>query len=225
MARLELWYPVKPYSVNQPFGANLPCVENFGTPAQNIIMGADNATCPVGYDKLYPHFGMSGHNGIDLMAGEQPVYAACDGVVVEMQTVPARGFGLGILTNEPVDLDGFGTHYVKLRYWHLKYFIVEVGDVVKIGQQIGVSNNTGYSSANHLHFEGQPMDKDSGGHPILVFPVDPSDRTDVIGSAIDMAPYWSKYYATDHSLVMALLNGEVTVLKLLITALKKILGV
>ncbi len=222
--RLELWYPVKPYSVNQKFGDNLPCVKDFGLPTQEVVMG-DSTTCPIGYDKLYPHFGMNGHNGIDLFAGEQPVYSACDGIVVEKQEVPARGLGLGILTNDPVDLDGFGTHYVKLRYWHLKSFSVEVGESVVIGQQIGVSDNTGYSSGDHLHFEGQPMDKDSGGHPIMVFPVDPIDRTDVIAGAIDMAPYWSKYYATDHSLVMALLKGEITVLTLLVTALKRLLGV
>lgn len=220
--RLELWYPVKSYSVNQEFGANSPCVKDFGLPTQQVVMG-DN-TCPPEYDKLYQHFGMSGHNGIDIYAGEQPVYAACDGVVIEKQVVPARGLGLGILTNEAVYLDRFGTHYVKLRYWHLKSFNVEVGDSVKIGQQIGVTDSTGYSSGNHLHFEGQPMDKDSGGHPILAFPGSSGGRSDVIAGAIDMAPYWSKYYATDHDLVISLLKGQVGILKLLITALRKLLG-
>ena len=155
MARLSLYIPVKPLHFNQHFGDNIPCVKDFGLPTQQIVDGSDNNTCPVGYDKLYAHFGMSGHNGTDLMAGEQNVYAACDGVVIEKQTVPARGLGLGILTNEPVEID-CGTHFAKLRYWHLKTMYVEVGQSVKAGDLIGVSDNTGYSSADHSALRARP---------------------------------------------------------------------
>ncbi len=192
MARLSLYIPVKPLHINQHFGDNIPCVRNFGTPQQQITDGADNSTCPTGYDKLYSHFGMSGHNGTDLMAGEQNVYAAQDGTVIEKQTAPARGLGLGILTDTPVDLDGgIGTHFMKIRYWHLKTMYVEVGQHVKAGDIIGVSDNTGYSSADHLHFEGQPMDKDAGGHPYLTMPAGN------IAGAIDIEPYFNGTYAQD----------------------------
>lgn len=50
----ELYYPVKPFSVNQPFGANA--------------------------NAFYAQQGMKGHNGLDLFAKHgQPVYAACGG--------------------------------------------------------------------------------------------------------------------------------------------------
>ena len=40
-------------------------------------------------------------------------------------------------------------------YWHLQKdgTMVNVGDSVKTGQQIGLSGNTGYSAFPHLHFE------------------------------------------------------------------------
>lgn len=190
--QLRLYYPVRPHHVNQHFGDNYPCVKDFGGSSQTVVMGDDKYTCPTGFDKLYQHFGMSGHNGTDLQAGEQYVYAAADGVVVEKQTVPARGLGVGILTNEQYDLGTYGTHYIKLRYWHLKSFNCEVGDSITAGQLIGITDNTGYSSGNHLHFEGQPMDKDEGGHPKLAFP---EDTKGSIAGAIDVEPYFVGIYA------------------------------
>ena len=45
-------------------------------------------------------------------------------------------------------------------YWHLQKdgTMVNVGDSVKTGQQIGLSGNTGYSAFPHLHFEVQGYD-------------------------------------------------------------------
>lgn len=187
--RPRVYYPVRPYHVNQHFGDNLPCVKDFGLPTQSVVTGDDNLTCPLGYDKLYQHWNMGGHNGTDLQAEEQNVYAAMDGIVVEKQTVPARGLGVGILTNEQYDLGAMGTHYLKIRYWHLKSFNCEVGDRITVGDVIGVSDTTGYSSGNHLHFEGQPMDKDAGGHPFLANPLGS------ICGAIDLEPYFTGIYA------------------------------
>jgi len=187
--RLRLYFPIRPFVVNQNWGDNLPCVKDFGLPTQSVVTGADNNSCPVGYDKLYPHFGMAGHNGTDLKAGEQNIYAACDGVVIEKQLVPARGLGVGILTNEQYEFGSYGTHFIKIRYWHLKSIAVDVGDLIKAGDFIGVTDNTGYSSGNHLHFEGQLMDKDAGGHPFVVYPMGS------IAGTIDVAPYFIGLYA------------------------------
>lgn len=189
----QIFYPVKPFSINQHFGDNAPCVKDFGLATQDIeipLIGPNGQVCPLGYEKLYPKFGMKGHNGTDLHCGEQPVYASMDGVVVEKQSVPARGLGLGVLSLEPYTFtEGF--YYLKLRYWHLKSFSVEVGDTVKVGDQIGVTDNTGFSSGNHLHFEGQLMDKDSGGHPVLV------QLNNGYANAINIEPYFNGKYASD----------------------------
>jgi murein DD-endopeptidase MepM/ murein hydrolase activator NlpD len=49
-------------------------------------------------------------------------------------------------------------------YWHLQKggTMVNIGDPVKTGQQIGLSGNTGYSAFPHLHFEVQGYD--AAGH-------------------------------------------------------------
>ncbi len=212
--RLRLYDPVTPFHINQNFGDNLPCVKDFGLSTQVVVTGADNFTCPVGYDKLYQHWGMSGHNGADLKAGEQPCYAACDGVVIEKQTVPARGLGIGILTNEPVALDSFGVHFAKVRYWHFKSFNVEVGDSVKVGDLIGTTDTTGYSSADHLHFELQPMDKDAGGHPNLALP------QGNIAGAIDPIPFMVGVFAGSVAQDITLTQGLINLLQKWVGLLK-----
>lgn len=213
--KLSLYYPVKPFYFAQHFGDNIPCVKDFGLPTQTIVDGEDNKTCPVGYDKLYQKFGMSGHNGSDLHAEVQNVYAACGGTVIEKQTVPARGLGLGILTDTPVEIAPGVEHYMKIRYWHLKSFFKEVGDHVDAGDLIGISNNTGYSSGNHLHFEGQPMDKDAGGHPFLTYP------NNGIGAAVDLEPFFTGEYAEDIPKLISINTQLVVLLQKIINLLKK----
>lgn len=209
MPRLKLTWPVRPFKINQHFAENYPCVRDFGLPTQNIVMGGAN-TCPPGYDKLYPHFDMAGHNGTDLAAGRQPVYAAAAGTVIEQQLVESRGLGLGIVTDEPVDLD-CGTFHAKLRYWHLASFSVKVGDYVTQGQQIGVSDNTGYSSGNHLHFELQPMTKTKSGKYILAYP----DGN--IAGAVSAEPYFMTPQEAK--------EAQISVLEQLILAFKTKLGI
>ena len=50
--RLKLYYPVKPYRVNQRFGANEACVRDFGGPNQRVVDKV-HGVCPAGYDELY----------------------------------------------------------------------------------------------------------------------------------------------------------------------------
>lgn len=201
--------------MNQHFGDNIPCVQNFGLPNQLIVSGRDNVTCPSGFDKLYSHFGMSGHNGTDLQAGEQNCNAALEGQVIEKQIVPARGFGVGVLSNIQYDLGEFGTHFLKLRYWHFKSFNVEVGDSVDVGHLLGVTNSTGYSGGNHLHFEGQPMDKDAGGHPMLL------QLPGMIANAIDIEPFFIGQFADTIPQQITLNKRLIPVLQAMIELLKK----
>lgn len=210
--RLSLYSPCKPFAINQHFAANQPCVRNFGEPNQQVIDSYQDGTCPAGSDKLYPHFGMAGHNGTDLKAGEQEVRAATSGTVVEIQKALARGLGVGILTDEKVEVDGYGSHYIKLRYWHLKTILVQAGQKVSEGDLIGISDNTGYSSGNHVHFEGQPMTKDAGGHPSVVY------LPGNIAGAINIEPHFNGKYAADVAKHISLLKQLVLTLQKLIAA-------
>lgn len=212
---LKLYYPLRPFYINQRFAENKPCVRHFGEYNQQVIDSNPDGTCPVEASKLYPHFMMRGHNGTDLKAGQQNVYAATEGIVIEKQMVPARGLGLGILTTSQYDFGTYGTHFIKLRYWHLKSMYCEVGDKIEVGQVIGISDNTGFSSANHLHFEGQLYDKDAGGHPKLFLP------SDAIAGAIDIEPYFNGQYADIYPQLQSKLTALIPLLYKLIEYLKR----
>ena len=42
-------------------------------------------------------------------------------------------------------------------YWHLQSFNVKVGNEVKVGDVLGISNNTGMSTGPHLHWGIKPL--------------------------------------------------------------------
>lgn len=210
----SIYYPVRPFALNQKFGDNQACVANYGKANQSVVSELSNGTCPIGYVKLYPLLGMKGHDGNDLRAGVQNVYAAMDGVVIEQQNNARFGLGLGIVSNAPLDLGVHGTHYLKLRYWHLQSFYVHAGDTVKAGDLIGVSDNTGFSAGNHLHFEGDPMYKDAHGNYIL------SEPNNGYGGAIDTAQWFNGTYADAIKQENIILIKLIGVLTNLINALK-----
>lgn len=163
MANPSLYYPVKPKALNQAFGAN-----------------------PEYYQS---HFGLKGHDGLDLFAAHgTPVYAAHDGEAIYLKD--AHG-GEGIY----LYADGFLTEY-----WHL------IGDTdtkfplpvpfdsgyhkIQAGDLIGFSDNTGApfeSSGDHLHFglaftdaQNQAINSDNGYHGF-----------------VDPTPYFNGLFAQD----------------------------
>jgi murein DD-endopeptidase MepM/ murein hydrolase activator NlpD len=84
------------------------------------------------------------HTGADLggPAGT-PIYAPADGVVVDAGLLDVRGY-MTILDH------GWGVY---TGYWHQSSILVEPGESVTRGQQIGTIGNTGLSTAAHLHWE------------------------------------------------------------------------
>lgn len=217
MDKFRAYYPVRPHFVNQKWSENLPCVKNFGESNQIIVTGKDDKTCPVGYEKLYPLLGMKGHNGTDLRAGIQTVYAAHAGTVLETQKVPARGLGVGLLSDEKYDLEEYGEHYVQTRYWHLQSIAVEVGQKIEVGDILGVTDSTGYSSGNHLHLELRLMDKDNGGHPVVFH----RDHLNMINGSIDMEPYFTGVYADEYAKAISWNVRLISLLQTIINLLKK----
>lgn len=94
-------------------------------------------------------FGKSLHNGFDLASVEQDaVTASNDGVVL-------FAGDLGIYGTTIVLEHGMG---LSTLYGHLSSVAVNTGDMIKRGQEIGRTGETGLAGGDHLHFEVRLFD-------------------------------------------------------------------
>ena len=83
------------------------------------------------------------HFGVDLQASEKTdIYAVNDGKIVA--TLNLSNYGKTVIIDHGLDIFSL--------YLHLDEFKVAEGDMVKRGQLIGLSGDTGYVTAPHLHF-------------------------------------------------------------------------
>lgn len=136
MEKLKLYYPVKPYVLNQGFGLCLATVCDF-----------------------YKSLGLKGHNGEDMYAPDGTIVRAShDGVVTFAGEDGAGGLGVVIRTHNKFAY-GQTEAYYKTIYWHLKKdsIVVKVGQSVVVGDVVGLADNTGVSSGSHLHFGLKPV--------------------------------------------------------------------
>lgn len=108
-----------------------------------------------GNPAVYAQFGLKGHNGLDYRTkladtptGKRNVRAPYWGTVLEAGDEGKAGYGkyLRLTLSD-------GSQVV---LGHLDSFKVKVGDSVAPGDVIAVSDNTGFSSAAHLHFGYRP---------------------------------------------------------------------
>ncbi len=165
--KLQNSYPVYPYWVNQKYGNVAP---------------------------LYTSMGLLGHDGQDLLAGEQICYAANEGVVTEKSLDYNRGLGVYVTTDQKYDVGLDQPYNVALVYWHFKQDDVNVGDRIKVGDRLGITDNTGASSGNHLHFAVQPRKVDASGALVIAFP------NNGYRGFIDPEPFWNNTYADGHTI-------------------------
>jgi murein DD-endopeptidase MepM/ murein hydrolase activator NlpD len=85
------------------------------------------------------------HHGIDLnLKMGEPVYAVFDGIV-RISGFHQYGFGNYVVVRHKNGLETL--------YAHLSALKVEIGQVIKAGQLIGLGGSTGWSTGPHLHFE------------------------------------------------------------------------
>jgi len=127
------------------------------------------------------------HNGLDMVAADGvPVYASHDGRVTFAGYDGGGGLGVVIRTNEPVTFKDGTEAYAKSLYWHLKKesLLVTGGQDVKAGQQIGMADNTGFSTGSHLHYGLKPIAK--GENDWTWYNI---DQDNGLGGAIDPKPY------------------------------------
>lgn len=107
-----------------------------------------------GYGSRFSHSGLEAF-AVDFdMPEGTPVHAARAGVVARVEESNSIGCwrdGCGRYANYVVILHDDGTTG---EYYHLQQdgALVEVGDIVARGQNIGLSGNTGHTTMPHLHF-------------------------------------------------------------------------
>lgn len=123
------------------------------------------------------------HRGVDYGVPEgTPVYAPADGIVVSYFN-PSGSFGTAVCLNH------VGTPWYSL-YAHLSSKVVNVGQMVKAGDLLGYSGNTGVSSGPHLHWQvclssnfptdiSQSADPLSFYHPEDDLPMRPEERAEI----------------------------------------------
>jgi murein DD-endopeptidase MepM/ murein hydrolase activator NlpD len=109
------------------------------------LAGTLTVTAPFGQRRAYNDGPVdSFHAGLDLRAARgTPVLAAAAGRVVLATRLQVRG-------NCIIIDHGMGVYTM---YAHLSAFRVAQGATVKAGQVLGLSGNTGLSTAAHLHWE------------------------------------------------------------------------
>lgn len=201
METLRLYWPVKPFSINQVFGAN-----------------------PDYYAKFHDSFGnpLKGHNGLDLRAAHgTPVYAACDGLV-HYEKDDHGGEGMVIRTGRFAYKGGTATFNVI--HWHL------IGDTdplfpspvpldghsyaVTAGDLIGYTDNTGApfeSLGDHLHMGVIPFD-DTGKF---------IDQQNGFDGRIDPTTFFTGIYAQDVTGLISYYTALVEALQKLLALIKK----
>ena len=110
----------------------------FSLPLQRIRI-----TSPYGMRRHPIYKDWRFHNGIDLAAHYEPVYAMLDGTVTEVGSNPSAGKYV-TLQHSP-DLE--------IIYMHLSRIHVTKGDRILSGELVARSGNTGCSCSPHLHIK------------------------------------------------------------------------
>jgi len=153
---------------------------DFATPFSSLRWG-DSSTKNLRNEKItysVPYMGnysldateySGSHLAVDIKVPKgTPVFAIGNGIVVKVSNI-SSGFGNHIVIehdNFPtIDGSGFTTYYSA--YCHLDSILISEGDIVRKGDQIGLSGETGTATTPHLHF--QIDNENAEWHPFWPF--------------------------------------------------------
>ena len=180
---MKIYRGVRSNVLTQPFGVNRAFVKlgTNGIPIRPfIVSGSLNGKCPEGYIPFYKALKMKGHNGIDFATWRsEPVYHCADfDGWIRTEIDGDGGIGIDIISLEPllVCKETGKKEYIKMRYWHglknqwhgqdiptFRHITLYKDFVVKMGEIVALSNNSGASSGNHLHKGLKWCDKNGNG--------------------------------------------------------------
>jgi murein DD-endopeptidase MepM/ murein hydrolase activator NlpD len=121
-----------------------------------------------------------GHTGIDLRASiGTPVYASQSGTVIGIANTDivkrCYSYGKWVMVRHE---NGLSTLYAHLSLWN-----VSMGQKVNIGDLIGYSGNTGYSTGPHLHFGVYASDA------VQIKKLTAGESKNCAGATIPVAPF------------------------------------
>jgi murein DD-endopeptidase MepM/ murein hydrolase activator NlpD len=158
-------------------------------------------------NSFYAELNMEGHNGIDfgVPTGTSVFWYGSEGATVLMTGVDYYGGNALVLLTEEDE-----KHYSHT-FYHLKEFKVQAGDVIKPGQLIAISDNTGKASTgSHLHaLEVKEVEKDQYGNWRTI------NKDNGYLGAINPMPKFKNIFILEYL--------QITTLQLIIEALKRFL--
>ena len=96
------------------------------------------------------------HRGLDIATSSPaPVYSMLNGHVKEVGFDSSQGNYIVIVD----DILGSPTYGYATRYMHLATINVNQGQIVLVGQEVGIEGSTGQSTGLHLHVEMQDISR------------------------------------------------------------------
>jgi murein DD-endopeptidase MepM/ murein hydrolase activator NlpD len=128
-------------------------IQNIALLTTDWIQKRPRITQVFGVNKdVYSQFGLNGHNGIDIgMPVGTPIFASMDGYCYPANDGDS-GYGLHIKQRSSEKL-------LEFVYGHMSFIQVQYGEYVHMGDLIGLSGNTGFSTGPHLHFGARKLIK------------------------------------------------------------------
>lgn len=172
MKKLELWFPYKPLRITQAWGL---------------------------YNPAYSQFGFNFHNGIDYTVTSK-LCAPVRMKITHQENFP-KGGGLQVeaVTTENWVVPHIGNEEVPILFvfCHNKEFIHKEGDILEVGDEIAIPDNTGFSTGPHSHIGAYRLTQDEQGYHKM--------DTNYAHGSFDFAPYYNNYYAEDYQKVMGIL--------------------
>lgn len=163
-----MYWPAKPFVLNQGWGILNP---------------------------IYNQFGFSRHNGIDIALGaDKKLYAPCNGQVVRIGNQPTGGGNFfGIMTDIYDWPDG--QYRVLLDFLHCESISVQEGQMLKTGDLMAIADNTGLTTGPHTHIQPRRVKFWNGqfGTNLAWTTEDANDAN----NTFDPLPYFGNFFAVD----------------------------